>query len=80
MDEVGAGQDDHGASAHLKSEDWAVNLADVFNIFEEMLAGASDLEEVSDDGPAAGSWGEVETWFRGAFMSEEEDECREGEG
>lgn len=80
MNEVGAGQDDHGARAHLESKDWAVNLADVFNVFEEMLAGASDLEEVSDDGPAAGSRREVESWFRGAFLSEEENECRESEG
>ena len=80
MNEIGAGQNDHGAGSHLESEDWAVNLADVFNVFEEMLARTSNLEEVSDDRPATGSRREVESRLRGAFLDEEEDECRDYEG
>ena len=77
MDEVGAGQDDHGARAQLESEDWAINQAKVFDVFEEMLAGAGDLEEVSNDRPSAGSRREVEPFLGDTFLDEKEDEYRE---
>lgn len=54
MDEVGGGDDDERALAHAEREDGAVEAAEVADDVDEGASLEEDLEEVADDGPAAG--------------------------
>lgn len=49
MDELGTADDDEGPGSHFQGEDGAVDWSEIANIVHEGLAGADELEKVSND-------------------------------